>query len=80
MPRRKEPGIPDAVLDPLLAGADPKTAFDPKARFSEVGWAGDNEFLALTAAAGDAEHAQLSCTIDTGEVRWGRRHAAWWPA
>src|SRR3954471_8996403 len=29
MPRRKEPKIPDAVLDQLLAGADPKTAFDP---------------------------------------------------
>jgi putative transposase len=29
MPRRKEPKIPDALLDQLLAGADPKTAFDP---------------------------------------------------
>src|SRR4051795_9849094 len=29
MPRRKEPRIPDAVLDQLLAGADPKTVFDP---------------------------------------------------
>jgi hypothetical protein len=29
MPRRKEPLIPDAVLDQLLAGADPKTVFDP---------------------------------------------------
>jgi len=29
MPRRKEPTIPDAILDQLLAGADPKTAFDP---------------------------------------------------
>lgn len=29
MARRKEPVIPDAVLDQLLAGADPKTAFDP---------------------------------------------------
>src|ERR1700758_5537679 len=28
MPRRKEPHIPDAILDQLLAGADPKTAFD----------------------------------------------------
>src|SRR5687768_10412939 len=28
MPRRKEPKIPDAILDQLLAGADPKTAFD----------------------------------------------------
>src|SRR3954447_18139472 len=29
MPRRKEPHIPDAILDQLLAGGDPKTAFDP---------------------------------------------------
>src|SRR3954465_16091874 len=29
MPRRKEPRIPDAILDQLLGGADPKTAFDP---------------------------------------------------
>jgi putative transposase len=29
MPRRKEPKIPDALLDQLLAGANPKTAFDP---------------------------------------------------
>ena len=28
MPRRKEPRIPDVVLDQLLAGADPKTVFD----------------------------------------------------
>jgi putative transposase len=26
---RKEPKIPDAILNHLLAGADPKTAFDP---------------------------------------------------
>src|SRR6201998_197650 len=29
MPRRKEPRIPDAVLDPLLSDADPQTVFDP---------------------------------------------------
>ena len=29
MARRKDSRIPDAVLDQLLAGADPKTAFDP---------------------------------------------------
>jgi putative transposase len=29
MPRRKEPKIPDAILGQLLAGADPKAAFDP---------------------------------------------------
>jgi len=29
MARRKEPAIPDTILDQLLAGADAKTAFDP---------------------------------------------------
>ena len=29
MVRRKEPSIPDALLDQLLSGADAKTAFDP---------------------------------------------------
>src|SRR3954466_2129308 len=28
MPRRAQPRIPDAILNQLLAGADPKTAFD----------------------------------------------------
>lgn len=28
MSRRKEPVIPDAILDQLLAGADAKSAFD----------------------------------------------------
>src|SRR5919206_2353878 len=36
MPRRKEPKIPDAVLDQLLAGADPKTAFDPGGLLDEL--------------------------------------------
>jgi putative transposase len=36
MPRRKEPGIPDAVLDQLLAGADPKTAFDPNGLIDDL--------------------------------------------
>ena len=29
MPRRKSPAIPDALLDQLLDGADPRTAFTP---------------------------------------------------
>lgn len=29
MARRKEPIIPDAIVDQLLAGADPKTIFNP---------------------------------------------------
>ena len=36
MARRKEPRIPDAVLDQLLAGADPKTAFDPNGLLDDL--------------------------------------------
>jgi putative transposase len=36
MPRRKEPHIPDALLDQLLAGADPKTAFDPNGLLDDL--------------------------------------------
>src|SRR5918912_351932 len=36
MPRRKEPKIPDALLDQLLAGADPKAALDPGGLLDEL--------------------------------------------
>ena len=36
MPSRKEPRIPDAVLDQLLAGADPKTVFDPNGLLDDL--------------------------------------------
>ena len=36
MPRRKEPRIPDAILDQLPAGADPKTAFDPNGLLDDL--------------------------------------------
>ena len=36
MARRKEPKIPAARLDQLLAGADPKTAFDPNGLLDEL--------------------------------------------
>ena len=36
MPRRKEPRIPDVVLDQLLAGADPKTAFEPNGLIDDL--------------------------------------------
>ena len=36
MARRKEPRIPDAILDQLLAGADAKTAFDQGGLLDEL--------------------------------------------
>jgi putative transposase len=37
MPRRKEPRISDAVLDQLLAGADPKSVFEPNGLIESTG-------------------------------------------
>ncbi len=36
MARRKSPRIPDALLDQLLAGADPKTASDANGLIDEL--------------------------------------------
>ena len=36
MPKRKKPVIPDAILDQLLAGADPKSAFEPDGLLDEL--------------------------------------------
>ena len=36
MPRRKEPRIPEAILDQLPAGADAKTAFDPNGLLDDL--------------------------------------------
>ncbi len=36
MARRKQPTIPDALLDQLLAGADAKSAFDPNGLLDEL--------------------------------------------
>lgn len=36
MARRKQPIIPDALLDQLLAGADAKTAFDKDGLLDEL--------------------------------------------
>jgi putative transposase len=36
MPRRKDPRIPDAVLDQLLAGADPRTALEPNGLLDDL--------------------------------------------
>src|SRR3954469_5029585 len=36
MPRRKEPRISDAVLDQLLAGADPRTALEPNGLLDDL--------------------------------------------
>lgn len=57
MARRKEPRIPDALLDQLLAGADPKTAFDPNGLLDDL----------KKALAERALNAEMDHHLATGE-------------
>ena len=57
MARRKEPRIPDTLLDQLLAGADPKTAFDPNGLLDEL----------KKALAERALNAEMDHQLSTGE-------------
>jgi putative transposase len=65
MPRRKEPTIPDALLDQLLAGADPKTAFDPNGLLD-----GLKKALAERALNAEMDH-HLSGEEEAGNSRNG---------
>ena len=65
MPRRKEPKIPDAILDQLLAGADPKTAFDPNGLLDEL-----KKALAERALNAEMDH-HLACENGAGNGRNG---------
>src|SRR3954469_2674998 len=67
MPRRKEPHIPDAILDQLLAGADPKTAFDPNGLL-------DGLKKALAERALNAEMDHHLAREETGNSRNGYGH------
>ena len=64
MPRRKEPRIPDAILDQLLAGADPKTAFDPNGLLDDLK-------KALAERALNAEMDHHLARAETGNSRNG---------
>ncbi len=65
MARRKQPTIPDALLDQLLAGTDPKSAFDPNGLL-------DNLKKALTERALNAEmDHHLSGDEEAGNGRNG---------
>jgi putative transposase len=57
MAGRKEPRIPDTLLDQLLAGADPKTAFDPNGLLDEL----------KKALAERALNAEMDHHLSTGE-------------
>jgi putative transposase len=66
MPRRKEPRIPDAILDQLLAGADPKTAFDPNGLLDEL-----KKALAERALNAEMDHHLGRCGGRPGNSRNG---------
>lgn len=78
MPRRKEPHIPDAILDQLLAGADAKTAFDTgglldglkKALAERVLNAEMDHHLASDDEAGNSRNGYGAKTVltDTGKL------------
>lgn len=77
MARRKDPSIPDALLDQLLAGADPKTAFDPggmldglkKALADRALNAEMDHHLAGSEGAGNSRngYGRKTVTTDTGK-------------
>ena len=66
MPRRKEPKIPDVILDQLLAGADPKTAFDPDGLL-------DEKALAERALNAEMDHHLASEEADNRRNGYGRK-------
>src|SRR3954469_22363921 len=78
MPRRKEPRIPDAILDQLLAGADPRAAFDPngllgglkKALAERALNAEMDHHLAGDGGAGNSRngYGRKSVITDTGQI------------
>jgi putative transposase len=68
MPRRKEPKIPDAILDQLLAGADPKTAFDPNGLLDEL-----KKALAERALNAEMDHHLASEEVDNRRNGYGRK-------
>jgi putative transposase len=64
MARRKQPVIPDALLDQLLAGADAKTAFDKDGLLDEL----------KKALAERALNAEMDHHLDVGESDGNRRN------
>ena len=71
MPRRKEPKIPDAILDQLLAGADPKTAFDPNGLLDEL-----KKALAERALNAEMDHHLAGEEAGNSRNGYGRKTVA----
>ena len=77
MSRRKEPRIPDAVLDRLLAGADPQAVFDPNGLLDALKTAlvervrnAEKDYPLAGEAPGNRRHGDGQTTVmtDTGQI------------
>src|SRR6478672_755629 len=68
MARRKAPHIPDALLDQLLAGADPKTAFDADGLVDEL-----KKALAERALNAEMDHHLASEETGNSRNGYGRK-------
>ena len=68
MARRKEPKIPDAILDQLLAGADPKTAFDPNGLLDDL-----KKALAERALSAEMDHHLASGEASNSRNGYGKK-------
>ncbi len=64
MTRRKPPSIPDQLLDQLLAGADPKSAFAKDGLLDEL----------KKALAERALNAEIDHHLDSGETHLHPQH------
>jgi hypothetical protein len=63
MPKKQSTSKVSTLAAKVLSGQKTPTIEEAKARFSEVGWAADNVFLAPIAAVGGRKSAQLSCAL-----------------
>ena len=68
MARRKAPRIPDALLDQLLAGADPKTAFDADGLLDDL-----KKALAERALNAEMDHHLASDEAGNSRNGYGRK-------
>ena len=65
---RKEPKIPDAILDQLLGGADPKTAFDPNGLLDDL-----KKALAERALNAEMDHHLANGEADNSRNGYGKK-------
>jgi putative transposase len=68
MARRKEPKIPDAILDQLLGGADPKTAFNPNGLLDDL-----KKALAERALNAEMDHHLTNGEAGNSRNGYGRK-------